>query len=112
MTNTTDASERDVLAEIIDRGEHYYDTGSHYELSATDAAHTVLAAGYRKPRTITTAEELDALPFESVIRDADSHLLERWGDGEEVFWATVMVNAFIARGDISLPVDVLWEPTP
>jgi hypothetical protein len=32
-----------------------------------DLADSLLAAGYRKPRTITTAEELDALPVGSVV---------------------------------------------
>lgn len=29
----------------------------------------ILAAGYRKPRTVTTVEELDALPVGSVVLD-------------------------------------------
>lgn len=37
------------------------------------AANAILAAGYRKPRTITTAEELDALPVGSVVKDDDGH---------------------------------------
>jgi hypothetical protein len=39
--------------------------GGHVKATASD----ILAAGYRKPRTITTAEELDALPVGSVILD-------------------------------------------
>ncbi|UUG70015.1 hypothetical protein SEA_ZUCKER_56 [Arthrobacter phage Zucker] len=31
-------------------------------------ADKIIAAGYRKPQTITTAEELDALPIKAVIR--------------------------------------------
>jgi len=77
--------------------------------SIFDTATAILAAGYRKPRTITTAEELDALPFEAVIRDADGHVLERWGHSEENLWVTVMVNAFIRRDQIALPATVLHE---
>lgn len=51
-------SERDELATII---------LSMDRISAIDA---ILAAGYRKPRTITTAEELDALRFQAVVLDA------------------------------------------
>jgi len=42
---------------------------------ATDhaAADAILAAGYTKPRTITTVEELDALPEGSVV-------LAQWAD--------------------------------
>ena len=36
-------------------------------------ADAIIAAGYRKPRTITTAEELDALPVGSVVKDEDGH---------------------------------------
>jgi hypothetical protein len=72
-------------------------------------AAAILDAGYRKPRTIATAEELDALPFESVVRDAEGHVLERWGEPEENLWTTVMVNAYIPCGDIALPATVLYE---
>lgn len=37
------------------------------EVYAARTADAVLAAGYRKPRTITTTEELDALPVGSVV---------------------------------------------
>ena len=33
------------------------------------AEFSTIAAGYRKPRTITTVEELDALPLDSVVVD-------------------------------------------
>jgi hypothetical protein len=73
-------------------------------------ADAILAAGYSKPRTITTAEELDALPFETVIRDGDQCVLERWGEMEESGWVTVMVTSFIPRDQITLPATVLYEP--
>ena len=78
--------------------------------SIEEVARVIDVEGYRKPRTITTAEELDALPFETVIRDAEGHVLERWGEPDESLWTTVMVNAFIPRCDIALPVTVLHEP--
>lgn len=37
------------------------------DFEVTDA---ILAAGYRKPRTISTAAELDALRFQAVVLDA------------------------------------------
>jgi len=74
-----------------------------------ELADAIVAAGYRKPRTITTREELDALPFEAVIRDGEGHVLERWGGPGESIWVTVMVNTFIPHGDIDLPVTVLDE---
>lgn len=101
-------SERDELVAILERDDLHFDTGSHYELATEDAADAVLAAGYRKPRTIATTEELDALPFESVIRDGDECVLERWGDLEESGWVTVMVTSFVPRDQITLPATVLY----
>lgn len=37
--------------------------------TTTKAVERILATGYRKPRTITTIEELDALPLGSVVLD-------------------------------------------
>lgn len=112
-------SERDELMEIL----HQTATADRVKSAALtrtpvvmakveETADAILAAGFRKPRTITTAEELDALPFESVLRDAQGHVLERWGGPGENVWVTVMVNAFIPRGDITLPATILWEPQP
>ena len=70
----------------------------HYEVMA-DA---ILAAGYSKPRTITTAEELDALPVGSVvlsggkiprIKSEDGHWL---GDGIDVDGAHIIRYTFFA----------------
>lgn len=68
--------------------------------------------GYRKPRTVTTAEDLDKLPFEAVIRDAEGHVLERWGDAEHVQWSTPGCKWFVPATEIVLPVTVLYEVQP
>ena len=99
MTTSPETSARDELAEIIDRDVHYYGIGTFDVVAAADA---ILAAGYRKPRTITTVEELDALPERSVVRDATTDVLERLGGR----WYC---------GDFpglapTLPATVLWEP--
>ena len=99
-------TERDELATIIETAYDLNPGMASFEL----LAHAVLAAGYTKPRTVTTIEELDALPFEAVIRDAEGHVLERWGQPKENLWATVMVGAYIPRGDIALPATVLYSP--
>lgn len=54
---------RDELAEII------YDAWREEEPrdSADIATAAILAAGYHKPRTITTSDELNALPVGSVV---------------------------------------------
>lgn len=92
-------TERDELADIIASNRNEY---------ADKTAGRILAAGYRKPYMVTTADDLDALPFETVIRDSDDCVLERWGDMEESGWVTVMVRDFIPRRDIKLPATVLY----
>jgi len=62
--------ERDELAEII--------TNADWR-TIEQVAGEVLAGGYRKPRTIATAEELDALPDRSVILDRDGDAWQRMG---------------------------------
>jgi len=99
-------TERDELADLIwDLAIRHLGVATSSSKSMADE---LLAAGYRKPRTITTVEELDALPFETVIRDADRHVLERWGTTGELLWATMMVGKFIDRNDITLPATVLY----
>ncbi|WP_341394046.1 hypothetical protein [Arthrobacter sp. G119Y2] len=78
-----------------------------------EAAAALLAAGYRKPRTITTVEELDTLPVEAVVR---SHVGVVWEKGEFPdepefpFWTTPGTNHEYPASHISLPATVLWEP--
>lgn len=62
MTTNT---EREELAKLI---------SSRHTMAAVDA---LLAAGYRKPRTITTVEELDALPNGSVVLDRNGLSLHK-----------------------------------
>lgn len=91
--------------------------GLHISLDA-NAAHAaadlILAAGYRKPRTITTVAELDALPAGSVILDPEG---TPWvGDGDKVEpWASVCEDPFGGpiwknSRDIALPATVIHEP--
>jgi hypothetical protein len=61
-------SARDELGELI---------SSRHTMAAADA---ILAAGYSKPRMITTAEELDALPDDSVVLDEMDGPLTKVGD--------------------------------
>ena len=46
-----------------------------------DYADALLAAGYRKPRTITTPEELDALPVGSIILDVENDAWQKMTSG-------------------------------
>jgi hypothetical protein len=69
-------------------------------------ADKILAAGYRKPRTITTAAELDALPHGSVIRSSHRHYWvahKEDGEGGNQGWA--------AAGTSRIPTDLAdWLP--
>lgn len=73
---TIDTKSGDVLRVHPDGGTPVFERDQR-------TADALLAAGYRRPRTITTTQELDALPFESVIRDREGHVLERWGGPDE-----------------------------
>lgn len=107
LSNVKDPTER----EAAEAWMRWANLAMNEEIGAIVAMKQMLTEfRYRKPRTISTAEELDALPFEAVIRDAEGHVLERWGEPEESLWTTVMVNAFIPRDDIALPVTVLHDP--
>lgn len=102
------STERDELRDLLQANMHRIEGFERWTFQApVDMADALLAAGYRKPQQVTTLEELDALPFETVIRDSGGHVLERWGEPEEKLWATVMVNAFIPCSDIAFPVTVL-----
>jgi len=71
-------------------------------------ADAILAAGYSKPRTITTEAELDALPSGSVILDSsgepnvlhDNGWVLPGGGGGYTTWAVAQ----------NLPAMVLYEP--
>ena len=58
-------NERTELAEII--SEHYHAANPRPTILDGHIAETILAAGYRKPRTVATAAELDALRTGSVV---------------------------------------------
>lgn len=61
--------------------------------TTTKAVERILAAGYRKPKQVTTAEELDALPAKSVILDSEG---TPWiSDGDKVEqWASVCEDPY------------------
>ena len=82
--------------------------------TTTKAVERILAAGYRKPRTITTAEELDALPVDTAIIGT-SHEPKRWPgspyaktpNGE---WFDYGNGYTVGSDDIMLPATIIFEP--
>lgn len=98
-------NERDELADKIEVAA---------PISAGDAesiADAILEAGYRKPRTITTAEELDALPWDSVVRTESGVVLEKWVGEDDAEWRVSGHRPWTtAELAVNLPATVLWEP--
>jgi hypothetical protein len=86
-----------------------------------NAAHAIagvlIELGYSKPRTITTVEELDALPEKSVIRDADGSVyeaFEAWNRDESSYgiqWLETGTSWRAEMAEIALPATVLYEPS-
>ena len=102
----SDTTPRDQLAQII------YDTlnGQYGDFNMPDdAAEAILDAGWRPPaRTVTTVEELDALPVGSIVRDVErSALDEKWDDN---MWAEVAYEYTFSSSIIHTPAIVLYEP--
>lgn len=60
-------NERDELADVLEATDG---------LDYAAVADLILKSGYRKPRTITTVEEIDALPVGSVVLDRDGAALQ------------------------------------
>lgn len=94
-------TERDELAEVI------RSIDGPATLGGLEVADAILAAGYRKPRTITTVKELDALELRSVVRDRDGEPFELTDNG----WRYWMYEESFSSLELSLPATVLHEPT-
>ena len=76
-------------------------------------AHHLHSIGYRKARTITTAEELDALPVGSAVGDSAGFLYERYADDEDPkfnYWFIPGDRRPYSTRRIALPATVLHEP--
>jgi hypothetical protein len=78
-------------------------------------ADAILAAGYTKPRTISTVEELDALPVDSVVRSDMCNVYVKdydLDDPSAIWWVTAGAVSEYQSNRILLPATVLYEPTP
>lgn len=109
--------ERDELAEIIANAEYpnmeppwcERKDRSPVKWYSRKYADKILAAGYRKPRTITTIQELATLKSDAVVRDSDCRVLElMWDDGGP-YWSGMGDGDFF--NPPTLPATVLYEPT-
>lgn len=104
-------SERDELSMII--AERYH--AAHQGVTVLDAAiaDAILAAGYRKHRTITTAEEVSGMAIDSIVRTNGGVPLELWeGENDEREWRVTGHRPWTdAELTKNLPATVLHEPS-
>ena len=94
-------NERDELAEIISHAMN-----NEFSNPSERAANTILADGYRKPRTIRTVEELDALPVWSVVL-SENIAHQKYDETDGYDWAAD--GRFYNASQIALPATVLHE---
>lgn len=117
-------SARDELAELLAVTDHPHlqppwkerADRSPVKFYSRKKADVLLAAGYRKTRTITTAEEMDALRFQSVVLDAygTPYVCERHAtDGTRNQWKPAGMGHLEESEDILYhgPATVVHEPT-
>lgn len=71
-------SARDELVQIICEGRAAWVTDLAQRKSEEYQADAILAAGYSKPRTITTIDELDALPDRSLIETRGGVVFQKY----------------------------------
>lgn len=95
-------SERDELIALLWDNDH---------MPKYDTADAILAAGYRKPRTITTAEELDALPDGTVVMDGQGEVARKLVYGWRVLVSEAGFDAWLSDPleETYLPATVLHE---
>lgn len=112
----SDTEARDQLADLIEWAEtDTYATSQPDGMARTTIlADAILAAGFRPPaRTVTTVEELDALPDRSVIVAADCAILQCVGSGQPDWDGNVWQDEesrWLGSTDIDLPATVIYEP--
>jgi hypothetical protein len=102
---------RDELAKLIESGYGDDTTDCPYDHAPT-IADAILAAGYRKPRTITTAEELDALPSgASILWGGKVYGAARVHQKGRAYWFRPgRVGHTVVTPSVVYPATVLYEP--
>ncbi|MGO4583615.1 hypothetical protein AB4Z38_06970 [Arthrobacter sp. 2RAF6] len=104
-------SERDELVDLIEDAVDdaiYNEADAPPSLTgvvASKAADAVLTAGWVKPRTVSTVEELDALPTWSVVRSEQATIWEKFND----HWAETLTTGRHPSDHLALPATVLFE---
>lgn len=83
-----------------------------YVVVPMEAANEILAAGWSRPRMVTSLNGVDALDVETIIRDADGHPKEKMSGPDGEYWAAPGDRRKYDPHEIWFPVTVLWEPQP
>lgn len=110
------STQREDLATLIAK-HHDKFFGVEYAEPATQdygLADALIADGWTKPRTITTVEELDALPIGSVVLDVEGDVCERAGGGWTGIIKERSMDSWLLTGAeaIDLPATVLYDGAP
>ena len=110
MTNDSKTTDpRTELARLL--GIHFPQSaaGDDYLWSMADV---IMGRGFRKPRVITTAEELDTLPDEAVVSSDFGVIHQKTVefDTDRVTWVCPGDTDEHTAGKITLPATVLYEP--
>ena len=109
------SNERDELAKVIytsHRDNTQVDLLDNRRLQGSQlawarlAADTLIASGWRKPRTITTAEEVRNLPNDSVLLSDEGGVFQF----DFGLWREVGTRDSMGANDIALPATVIYEP--
>lgn len=74
--------------------------------SVIETADAVRAAGYRRPRTITTEEERQALPDLAVVRTAAGTIACVFGGAANFFGTELTAPISV----LALPIVILFDP--
>lgn len=102
-----------IVSEALENVTGIYDTTDDEDCKISDV---ILAAGYLKPRIVTTVDEMGALPVGSVVIDREGMSLQK----TEFNLSGTGWNASNGTRDIEhdelerdcFPAVVIYEPTP
>jgi len=105
-------NDREELAGTVASHFRVHGNGLAY-IEHNAAADAILAAGYRKPRTVSTVEELEALPIGSVVLDRDGMALQNTqfdlsGTGWNAANGTRDIEREVLEAD-AFPATVVYE---
>jgi len=106
----------DIARSVIDGELGILVNGSDIDNTADSLSYAVLAAGYSKPRTITTPAEANALPDRAAFITPGEIIFRKWkgyyGEGKDAWERELgqMVPAELLSAEGHFPATVLFTP--